>query len=105
MKLYRVKVTPDAKADLRKYLSYIINKLKNPQAAKNVADDFIETKDSLRNLADPLAVPESKKLKDRGLKRINFKRHDYFLLYRVKDSVVEITNMFHGSEDYENKLR
>ncbi|MBR1450688.1 MAG: type II toxin-antitoxin system RelE/ParE family toxin [Lachnospiraceae bacterium] len=105
MKMYSIKVTPDAKADLRKYLSYINNKLKNPQAAKNVADDFIKTKDSLKNLAGSLAEPDSEKLKDRGLKRISFMNHDYFLLYRVKGNRVEITNMFHGSEDYESKLR
>ena len=32
MKKYRVLVTPDAKADLKKYLGYLQSRKKNPQA-------------------------------------------------------------------------
>lgn len=105
MRSYLVKVTPAAKEDLKRYLEYIQRKLKNPQAAKSVAQDFRETKNRLKNIAGSIAEPESEKLRKRKLKRINFQRHDYFLLYRINDGVVEITNMFHGSEDYESKLR
>lgn len=30
---------------------------------------------------------------------------NYFMLFRIRDDRVEITNIFHGSEDFENKLR
>lgn len=48
--------------------------------------------------------PDSEKLKQRGLKRINFVKHNYFFLFRVKGNTVEIAAMFHRLEDYESKL-
>ena len=105
MKTYKVKVTPDAKKDFKRYIKYIKDNLANPQAAKSVAGDYKETKESLKSIAGSLSDPESFELKKRGLKRINFRRHNFFLLYRVMGDTAEITNMFHGSEDFENKLK
>ena len=101
----KVKVTSDAKKDLGRYLDYIRRVLKNPQAARSVAEDFRETKSKLAGIADSLKKPDSAALVQRGLKRYNFLHHDYLLLFRVKGEIVEITNIFHASEDYENKLR
>ena len=104
MKKFKVYVTPTVKEDLRRYLGYVRRKLKNPLAAKSIAEDFRETKKDLSNIAGGIKDPDSKILLNRGLKRINFKRHNYFLLYRVNGSTVEITNMYHMLEDFENKL-
>ena len=105
LKTYKVMVTPDAKADLRRYLAYLRNNLKNRQAAKNVSKDYRKTKKSLETSAGSLKEPENEALKKRGLKRIDFHSHEYCLLYRIKGNIVEVTNMFHQSEDIENKLR
>ena len=105
MKKYRVKVTPEAKVDLKVYLRYVLKKLKNEQAAKSIAEDFRATKNELADVAESIRDPDSEKLKQRGLKRINLKHHNYFLLFRIKDDIVEVTNMFHGLEDFESKLR
>lgn len=104
MKTYTVKITPDTKADLRRYLKYLRDNKRNPQAAASVADDFKETTEKLKTIAGSIVEPESERLRERGLRRINFQRHNYFLLYRVVDDVAEVTDMFHGYEDYENKL-
>ena len=58
----------------------------------------------LEIVAGSLRNPDSEILKFRGLKRINFLRHDYFLLYRIEEDQVFVTNIFHSSEDFENKL-
>ena len=107
MKKYKVIVTPDAKADLKAYLSYLRNEKRNPQAVKNVLEDFRATRDSLSNVAGSLEDPKSEKLKRRGLKRMNFvKGHRYFVLFKIEDDgKVYITNVFHMLEDYESKLR
>lgn len=105
MKTYEVLVTADAKADLKRYKDYLVDEKKNRQAARNVVLDFSRTKDDLKKSAGSLADPESKKLVERGLKRINFQSHDYFLLYRIEGNRVFVTNMFHDLEDYENKLK
>ena len=66
--------------------------------------DFRETRKQLQNVAGSLQDPESDALRQRNLKRINFIHHNYFLLFRVVDQMVYVTDMFHCLEDYENKL-
>ena len=106
MKSYRIKVTPEAIDDLKCYISYLRDVKHNPQAARNVLKDFKNTKDSLSLVAESLAVPESKILKSRNLKRMNFLHHNYLLLYYIgSDNIVYITNVFHGSENFESKLK
>ncbi len=105
MKEYKFVVTEDAKADLKRHLGYIKNKFKNIQAVRNVRDDFRDTVSSLRTAAGAIREPESDALRARGLKRINFQRHYYFLLYRVKGDTAEVLRMFHFLEDYECKLK
>ena len=105
MKTYRVVITSEAKEDLKRYLAYIQHRLQNPQAAKNVAQDFRKTKDQLKTIAGSLAESESETLRSRNLKRLNFQQHDYFLLFRVNGNAAEVVSIFHSLEDYEKKLR
>ena len=105
MKQYKVVLTPEAEDDLWRYLKYLQQDKMNPQAAANVLDDFEKTKMSLSDVAGSLREPDSEKLKKRGLKRINFIDHNYFMLYCIVNGDVYITNIFHGLENYENKLR
>ena len=106
MKNYKVMVTPEAEKELKGYIAYLRSVKKNPQAVRNVLNDFKDTKTSLGNVAGSLKEPESEELRSRGLKRMNFLRHNYFLLYYIgNDEIVYITNIFHGLEDFENKLR
>lgn len=106
MKTYKLVLTADVKKDLRRYLGYIRRKYKNNQAIKSVRDDFYETAVSLKENADSIKEPDSDGLRKRKLKRINFiKKHKYFLLFRTNDTEVEVVQMFHFLEDFENKLR
>ncbi len=102
---YKVQVTFDAKEDLKRYRDYLRLEKRSPIAAKSIVTDFKNTVSQLKLVADSLQIPESEELQKRRLKRINFFKHDYFLLYRIDGDVVTITNMFHSLEDYENKLR
>ena len=105
MKHYRVVITNDAKADLQRYKDYILYHFQNVQAAKSFLQDFRDTRKELENTAGILAVPDSEALQSRSLKRCNFRKHNYFLLFRINDSTVFVTNIFHFLEDYESKLR
>ncbi len=106
MKKYRVIVSPDAKDDLRRALTYIKKELKNPQAARSVMDDYITTRKTLSKTAGSLKESESDSIcGKRGLKRINFLRHNYFILFRLDGDDAVVTNIFHDLEDYENKLK
>ena len=105
MKSYRVRINKDAEEDLRRYTSYVRHKLKNPEAARSIALDFKETAKSLADIAESIRESESEQLLCRGLKRINFRRHNYFLLFKLDIDTVFVTNMFHFSEDFENNLK
>ena len=105
MKTFKVKVSPEAKVDLHDRLAYLVNVKKNKQAAQNVMRDYQETRATLSRIAGSIKQPDSKKLQERGLKRINFIRHDYFMLFRIDGDVATVTNIFHSLEDFENTLR
>lgn len=104
MKKYVVKNTPLLEKKLDKYISYLKNEKKSLQAAQSLFDDFIETRKSLEKTAGMLQNPDDDNLKSRNLKRINFRHHNYFLLFRITENLVEIVTMFHGLEDYRKKL-
>ena len=104
MKSYKVKVSPAAREDLRRRIAYLVDIKKNKKAAKNVMADYQETRKTLSDIAGSIRVPDSIELQNRDLKRINFRRHDYFMLFRIDGDVATITNIFHSYEDYENKL-
>lgn len=75
------------------------------QAAQNVMDDYHETYSELSIVAASLKLCDNEELTKRGLRRINFRHHNYFILYKLEENIAYITNIFHGSEDYENKLK
>ena len=101
---YNVVVTSDAERDLDKFIRYLLFEKKNEQAAGNLLDDFEETKNILSNVAASLKDCDNPKLKQFGYKRINFRKHRYFMLYRIEGNMVIIDNLFHELEDYENHL-
>ena len=105
MKKYKPVMTPEAKADLKNILSYLQKTFHNQQAVRNIWEDFRETKKTLARSAGSLPEPESERLRERGLKRINFLRHSYFILYIIENETAVIVNIFHMLEDYENKLK
>ena len=105
MKTYKVVITPDAEENLKRYLRYLKNVKMNPYAAKSVMEDYITTKKQLSTVAGAIREPDSEKLLERDLKRLNFLNHDYFILYKLKDDKAIITNIFHALEDHENKLK
>lgn len=104
MKKYRIIEAPRAKKDIKKYVGYLLNVKKSDQAAQALFDDYRETKEILADHAGAIGDPASENLKRRGLKRINFRKHNYFFLFRIKGDTVEVAAMFHGLEDYERKL-
>ena len=104
MKTYKVVITDKAKSQMSLYLRYLKHDLKNPQAAKAVRDDFKETIKQLRNVAGSLKYCENPNLAKKKLKKINFQRHDYVMLYRIEDNTATVVHIYHMLQDYENKM-
>ena len=105
MKKYQVLVNEKTKEKLERYISYLKDVKKNPQAAKSVLADYRSTRKELETVAGSLRDADDEDLRAKGIKRINFKKHDYFLLYRTKDSIVQVITMVHSLEDPNNYLK
>lgn len=101
---YKVIVTDDAFEDLDHILYYLLFVLKNEQAARNVLDDFEATKVQLSHMAGSLKLCENLRLRARGYRRMEFQKHDYFLLYRIEGNSVIVDAVFHDLQDFENKI-
>lgn len=101
---YKVVVTNDAKENMQEYIEYILYEKKNQQVAGSLLDDFEYTKDILAEVAGSLKLCDNEKLRSLGYRRIGFKFHRYFMLYRVEDTTVYIDGIFHELQDFENKI-
>ena len=94
---YKVVISDEAISDLRRYVGYLINVKKTTQAASNLLDDYDETISTLSTVAGSLKMCESPNLRVRNLRRINF--------LQLEGDTAYVTNIFHGLEDVDNKLR
>ncbi|MBQ1192736.1 MAG: type II toxin-antitoxin system RelE/ParE family toxin [Lachnospiraceae bacterium] len=101
---YSVEISELAEKQYDDILSYIANQLKNPQAVKNVIDDFDSTVNRLEKLADKFGFCKSERLKVLGLHKIRFEKHRYLFLYRIDGQQVVIEGMYHELQDYENAM-
>lgn len=101
---YKVVVTAEAEADLNQFIQYLLLAKKNKQAAKNVLDDFEDTVELLKHVAESLKTCDNPRLQSLGYHRINFQKHRYFMLCRIEDDVVYVDDIFHELQDYENRM-
>ncbi|MBQ4513257.1 MAG: type II toxin-antitoxin system RelE/ParE family toxin [Anaerolineaceae bacterium] len=105
MKQYKVIILSEAQRDLQKRIDYIVFVLKNKQAAKRVMLDYHQTINTLSHIAGSIRISDNELLRERNLKRLNFHKHDYYLLFKIEEDKVKVTNIFHGWEDVEEKLK
>lgn len=98
---YRVVITENAEEDLDKFVKYLLTIKRNEQAAKNLLDDFEETKNKLIIIAGSLPNCHNPQLKEQGYKRIGFQKHRYFMLYRIEAKKIFVDYIFHELQDYE----
>ena len=99
--VYKVIITPPAQHRLDMYVGYTLVKLKNRQAAKAILEDAKSTKKRLSEIADSLKLCDNPILKKHGYRKINFLKHDFFMVYRIEDNKVIVDGMFHKLQDYE----
>jgi len=102
---YEVVITSDAEEDLDRVIRYLLFIKQNSQAATSVLDDFEATKQTLSSVAGSLKMCSNPRLSELGYRKINFLSHRYFLLYRVEGNLAIVDNIFHESQDYENKIK
>ncbi|MCD7841338.1 MAG: type II toxin-antitoxin system RelE/ParE family toxin [Lachnospiraceae bacterium] len=101
---YNVIVTSDAENELDCYIQYLLYEKRNEQAAANLLDDFEKTVQALSHVAGSLKPCDDPRLKEHGYKRINFRNHRYFMLFRVEGKEAIVDALFHELQDYENRM-
>ncbi len=100
----KVFVTEEAERDLDKHIRYLFEEKNNNQAALNVLLDFEDTKKALSIVANSIQLCGNPKLRKLGYRRINYFKHNYFILFRVEEDKVFVEHIFHFLEDFENKM-
>ena len=101
---YKVVITEDAELDMDNFVHFLLFEKKNEQAASNLIDDFDAVIATLTHAAESIKLCENQHLRELGYRRINFKSHRYFMLYRVEEDMVYADNIFHELQDYENRM-
>lgn len=102
MDSFNVIISPKALSQLNSYIDYLQYTLLNDQAAYNVWQDALETREQLSRVAGSLKPCTHPKLKQNGYRAICFMRHCYLMLYRIDGSTVYVEAIYHQLQDYEN---
>lgn len=101
---FKVVLTNNAELCAQNILDYIYYDLKNTQAALSVEQDMKDTITSLSHIAGSLKLCNDPDLKSLGYRTIHFKRHRYFMLYKIIDKCAYVIGIYHDLQDYENIL-
>ena len=102
---YKVLITKEAETDLDNIVNYILFEKSNKEAAESIMDDFSDVIENLSHSAGSFKLCDNVRLKNLGYRRLNFFRHDYFILYRIQQNNVFIDKIFHFKQDYKNKIK
>lgn len=102
--VYKLIITEQADELIDKLVGYIINKLKNKEAASHLLN---ELEDIYVRLEDnPYQFPESSDdyLYSAGYREAHFSEMSYKAIFRIEENKVYIVGLFHDLEAYEKKL-
>ena len=103
MMTWRVITTEDVQNDLDNFVYYLLVEKMNEQAANAVLDDYDETVDELANIAGTLSPLEDQELSQ--YRKIRFRRHNYYLLYRLEGDTAIVDRMFHDLQDLDKAMK
>ncbi len=99
---YKVVLTSRAQLDFKNIIHYLLYDLRSKQATISVTDDMAHTIERLSYMASKFKLCDDSRLRDLGYRTIHFKRHNYFMLYRIQDSIVYVDAIYHDLQAYES---
>ena len=105
LKTWKVLATDDVEEDLSGFVQYLLFEKMSEQAANAVIEDFDETLDELEKVAGSSKSVDNPRLARLGYRRLNFKRHNYYFLYRVEGDTAIVEGMYHELQDPNNIMR
>ena len=104
---YNVQIMKKAEDDLDSFVKYISEDLKNPKAALNLLNDFLEQKSFLEESPYMFPLCPDLKLQQEGYHRFIFYKN-FIALYLIEDGekkaeydgTVSIMRLFYAKRDY-----
>ena len=105
LNIWKVLATDDVEEDLSEFVQYLLFEKMSDQAADAVLKDYDETLDELERVAGSLKLVDNPRLAKLGYRRINFKRHRYYFLYRIVGNTAIVDAMYHELQDPDNVMR
>ena len=97
---YKLDISYRAKQQIDQTVQYITNNLKSYQGANSILDDL----DDALQLLESYPECEDYYLFAKGYRKYSLKKHNYLLVYFVKDNTVYVIGFFHMLENYQSKL-
>jgi len=103
---YKLIITERSEELLDNIINYIINKLKNPQAAKNLIIGIENVYSNLEYNPEIYAYSEDHFMKSRGYRKAVIPNYNYVIIFRIdkEKNTIYIMGYFHALELYKNKL-
>lgn len=101
---YKLIVTDRADELIDRSVSYLLNQLKNPDAASHFLDELERVYSRLEDNPYQFAESKDRFLFLRGYREALFQRMRYRVVFRVDEQTVFILGVFHDLEDYPGKL-
>ena len=97
---YNISITDGASAELGEILDYIINRLQNPNAAKDFLDKVGECYGRLAENPKIYQLCDYENFKEKGYRKAVVK--NYVLIYRIDEAAkaVYILHIFYGRQNY-----
>ena len=102
--IYNLKISERADELLDNILFYVAVTLSNPSAATAIADDVSAAYDRIIQFGDAMPFCEDKYLASRGFKKKKKKKHDYVILFKIRNDTATIEGIFHELEQYGKKI-
>ncbi|MBC3898663.1 type II toxin-antitoxin system RelE/ParE family toxin [Acetobacterium malicum] len=102
---YNLIITESAAELLDHIVNYLVNQLKNPQAAGNLLAEIEHVYDNLECNPKMYAYSDDHLMKSRGYRKALVPHYNYIIIFRIEEEThtIYIMGYFHELELYKNK--
>ena len=101
---YKLIITERADELIDRLAAYLINNLKNPEAASHFLDELETIYDRLEENPYQFSESNDEYLFLRGYREAFFQEMRYRVVFRTEEQIVYVLGVFHMLEDYGKKI-
>lgn len=102
---YNLIVADHADEQIDKLVGYLIDRLKNPDAAMRFLDGLEKIYERLREHPLQFSACTDEFLRERGYHEALVPEMNYRVIFRIESQNVYIVGVFHALENYESKIQ